>query len=193
MGTAFTPYSTTVKEQKITGKKLADMKPAAHEEFFRESLKIDNPLHRIVLITKLKTSLSPVACAEDEDSPHDVVDMLQELGPEYTKYGPTFVENCVGLDLLAKLKVSTTWKAAFEGLAITSLLHQNIIYNRVMDKATERNKKRKLENIAAVKAKKATPAAIASPQNHTTRSIRSSRRLSPNKEEKKEVENSNYY
>lgn len=126
---------------------LAKVKPSQYANSLLTELQMTtNPLHRTVLAMRLKHHTAIVTShplIDTSDTPQDLVYLLSIIGEEYGKaYSQAVLENCLGIDLLGKLPLME-WKVVFEGCNVTDILHQNILYNRIMDAASERTKERK--------------------------------------------------
>lgn len=141
MGCSYAGYSEAVQLRELSGEALAHLRTSSEYEQVCLSLGIKNPLHRIVLISKVKTPK-----CQDDDSPQALANLLQELGPDYhIRFSRAVLDNCVSMEVLGKLKLEQ-WKIAFDQLGMTDILEQNILFNKIMDAAAAhaRQKKRKL-------------------------------------------------
>lgn len=141
MGPSYAVYSKAVHEHGVSGAALAQYRPSSQYEELCDTLQIQNRLHRIVLMAKLK---NPTRHIEDEDSPEALVDFLNDMGPDYFRYTQPIQDHCLCMDVLGKLKLEQ-WKMVFDCIGVHDILEQNILYNKIMDRhaISVRAKKRK--------------------------------------------------
>ncbi|CAB9524181.1 expressed unknown protein [Seminavis robusta] len=130
-------------------------RPALFADLFQR-IGIDNALHRMILENQLRThhqamldnNNNNMSHADDDNTPQDLVDIMAAIGAEwndastFTIYSQAVQEHCLTVGCLGKIRKLEQWTVVFEGLGCRNILHQNVLYNRIMDVANERNPKR---------------------------------------------------
>jgi hypothetical protein len=162
MGPLYEAYIPLLTKYQVSGKFFQDAlkRPGLFSDLF-DRLGIHQKLHRIVLESRIRNHHGNSVGPDDDDdnddvttanvsisqdssnSPQDLVNVLAAIesydNTDYANlYSHATFDHCLSVDILGKLRPLNQWKVVFEGLGVTDVLQQNIIYNAIMDVYHER-------------------------------------------------------